>query len=178
MRRKAEWAHKRGIHLQRYLDNWLILALTAEQARRDRNIVLNICKTLGILVNCNKLEFIPTQNIRYLGMMINTQTSKAFPSQERLDKFLDISNRFLSNLLQPKKNWQILIGHPVSLEKLVPRGRAHLHFLAMEFEGKGQGSEKIKGGLDFHYREEQTGSAVVVHLSQLAPKMLVFSDTS
>lgn len=117
----SEWTHKRGICLWQYLDDWLILVPTAEQARRNRDLVLKMCKTMGICITYKKLDLIPTQNIRYLSMMLNTQKSKAFTSEERIDKFLNILNSCLSNLLQLKKNWQILIGNLVFLEKLVPR---------------------------------------------------------
>ena len=62
--------------------------------------ILSICNDLGIVVNQTKSELIPTQQITYLGMFIDSEEARVFPTGPKINKFRDMANSFLG-LLQP-----------------------------------------------------------------------------
>ncbi|XP_068212533.1 uncharacterized protein [Palaemon carinicauda] len=88
--------------------------------------LLQFCNLLGITINLEKFELIPFTRMTYLRMVLDSRLAKAFPSAERLDNLNQILWPFLSGQPRRAKDWQRLIGHLVSLEKLVPQGRLKL----------------------------------------------------
>ena len=63
--------HSWGIRMRRYLDDWLIQALSREALLRDLGVVLSFCRELGIVVNPEKSDFSPSQVVQYLGVVID-----------------------------------------------------------------------------------------------------------
>ena len=62
--------HDLGIRILWYLDDWLILALSRMEALWARDIVLNLCQQLGIVVILAKSHLNPSRTATYLGMSI------------------------------------------------------------------------------------------------------------
>ena len=54
--------YRQGVRMLRYLDNWLIMTSSREEARRARDMVLQLCQELGIVVNLEKSNFTPSQS--------------------------------------------------------------------------------------------------------------------
>ena len=69
--------HSLGIRMRRYLDDWLVQSSSRESLLR---MVLDLCRELGIVVNPEKSNLVPSQVIQYLGVIINTQSFLASPS--------------------------------------------------------------------------------------------------
>ena len=92
----SSWAHSRRIHLLGYLNDWLILAFSKVQLKYDLERLLTLCQELGIVVNRDKSKLVPVQQITYLGMLIDSVATRAFPTEGRIDKFRDLANSFLS----------------------------------------------------------------------------------
>ena len=76
----SAWSHSHGIRLLRYLDDWLILASSEQEAKQAVQSLLSLCRTLGIVINEKKLDLVPSQTAKYLGMTIDTEAGKVFPS--------------------------------------------------------------------------------------------------
>ena len=74
--------HCLGIWICRYLNNWLIQAHSREKVRRSQETVLSLCRELGILVNPEKSNFVPSQQVLYLGTITNSVSFRASPSQQ------------------------------------------------------------------------------------------------
>ena len=64
--------HSLGVRLRRYLDDWLIQASSWEQVILALRTVLRLCNRLGIVVNWEKSQLVPTQRICYLGVLLDT----------------------------------------------------------------------------------------------------------
>ena len=47
----SAWAHSHGIRLLRYLDDWLVLASSEEEARQHVRALLLLCHSLEIVIN-------------------------------------------------------------------------------------------------------------------------------
>ena len=121
--------HSLGIRLRRYLDDWLIQASSREQVLLALRTVLRLCNSLGIVVNWEKSQLVPTQRIGYLGVLLDLVNFRASPAQKRVDKLLSIGDVFLSSIDQPAKSWLELLGVLSSLTQLILGGRLRMRSL-------------------------------------------------
>ena len=130
----SSWAHAQGIRLLRYLDDWLILSPSEKQTQQHINQLLSLCRSLGIVVNAEKSDLSPSKSVEYLGMIIDTVSPRAFPTETRIQKFLSLSRKFLAHPSPLASRWQVLLGHMSSLEKLVPRARLRTRSLQWQLK--------------------------------------------
>ena len=121
--------HQLGIRMLRYLDDWLILASSKEEACWARDKVLSLCQELGIVVNLEKSTLTPSQTIVYLGIRIDSQTFRASVTPSRIEKFFSIAEEFLTSKVKSVKFWRVLLGHLASLSRFVPNGQLRMRAL-------------------------------------------------
>ena len=129
----SAWAHSRGVRLLRYLDDWLVLSSSEKKARQAVQSLLSLCHTLGIVIN-EKSDLVPSQAVKYLGMTIDTDAGKVFPSLARVDKFLSVAERFCAMESPQAQLWQVILGHLASLERLVPHGCLRMRSLQWQLK--------------------------------------------
>ena len=115
--------HQLGVWMLRYLDDWLILASSREEACWARDQVLSLCQELGIVVNLEKSTLTPSRPITYLGIRFDLQTFRALATPSRIEKFFSIAEEFLSSKVQSARFWRVLLGHLASLSRLDPNGQ-------------------------------------------------------
>ena len=127
----SAFLHRTGIRLRRYLDDWLIQASSREQVLLALETVLQLCWALGIIVNWEKSQLIPTQRVVYLRVLLDTISFRASPALKRLEKLLSIGDVFLSCVRQPVSSWLELLGVLSSMIQLVPRGRLRMRSLQL-----------------------------------------------
>ena len=125
----SAWAHTHGIRLLRYLDDWLVLSSSEREAKQAVQSLLSLCHTLGIVINEKKSDLVPSQTAKYLGITIDTEAGKVFPSLARVQKFLTVAESFCTMDASPAQLWQVILGHLASLERLVPHGRLRMRTL-------------------------------------------------
>ena len=123
--------HRLGVRMLRYLDDWLIMASSRKEAYWARDMVLQLCQELGIVVNLDKSSLLPSQSIVYLGIQIESQTFRASPTPLRIEEFFLIAEEFLSSKVQSAKFWRVLLGHLASLMHLVPGGQLRMRALQL-----------------------------------------------
>ena len=123
------WAHSHGIRLLCYLDDWLGLSSSEREAKQAVQSLLSLCHTLGIVINEKKSDLVPSQTAKYLGMTIDTEAGKVFPSLARVEKFLTVAECFCAMDAPPAQLWQVILGHLASFERLVPHGRHRMRTL-------------------------------------------------
>ena len=183
----SAWAHSRGIRLLRYLDDWLVLASSETKARQHVQDLLLLCHVLGIVVNKEKSDLTPSRSASYLGMTIDTVAGKVSPSRARVEKFLRLAGNFVMMNSPPALQWEVLLGHLSSLEKLVPRGRLRLR--SMQWQLKTSWSPEddppdLPVELTQEVREDLSWWTVESRLLQgvpfgtLPPGLLLFTDAS
>ncbi|CAI7890318.1 unnamed protein product, partial [Closterium sp. NIES-53] len=66
-----------------YVDDILILAETAQQAGAACAQIVRDLRDAGIVINEKKLRLVPTQELRFLGLELNTQVGKFSVGEER-----------------------------------------------------------------------------------------------
>ena len=126
----SAWAHTHRIRLLRYLDDWLVLSSSEREAKQAVQSLLSLCRTLGIVINGKKSDLVPSQTAKYLGMTIDTEAGKVFPSGTSRE-IPDGSGELLYHGRSPSS---ALAGDPrspglASLERLVPHGRLRMRTL-------------------------------------------------
>ena len=57
----SAWTHSHGICLLWYLDDWLVLASSEAEAKRNAQDLLLLCHSLGIVINEGKSDLVPSQ---------------------------------------------------------------------------------------------------------------------
>lgn len=124
-------SHRQGIRLLRYLDDWLLLAHSEQEALEATNYILHLCTSLGIQINWKKCVLKPSKSITYLGMEIQSPLLKVFPTQQRLDNLHRHIESFLSVHSPPAKAWLTLLGHMSSLCHLIPGARRRMRYLQL-----------------------------------------------
>ena len=72
--------HSLGIRMRRYLDDWLVQSTSRESLLGDLQTVLQLCHELGIVVNPQKSNLVPSQVVQYLGVVIDSTSFRASPS--------------------------------------------------------------------------------------------------
>ena len=76
-------------------------ASSREQVLLALETVLQLCKSLGIVVNWEKSQLIPTQRMVYLGVLLDSISFRTSPALKRVEKLLSIGDVFLSSVKQP-----------------------------------------------------------------------------
>ena len=117
LRAVTAWAHSHGI------------ASSEREAKQAVRSLPSLCHTLGIVINEKKSDLVPSQTAKYLGMTIDTEAGKVFPSLARVKKFLTVAESFCTMDAPPARLWQVILGHLASLERLVPHGRLRMRSL-------------------------------------------------
>ena len=125
----SAWAHSRGIRLLRYLDDWLVHSSSERETKQAVQSLLSLCHTLGIVINEKKSDLMPSQTAKYLGMTIDTEAGKDFPSLAQVEKFLTVAESFCNMDAPPAQLWQVILCHLALLEQLVPHGRLRMRTL-------------------------------------------------
>ena len=124
--------HRQGFRLLRYLDDWLLLAASADEAQRATTCLLSLCSNLGIRVNWEKSSLTPEQEKTFLGMVIRSPLLRVFPTQARIRGIQDLLHSFLSCPSPPAAHWMRLLGHMSSLIHLVPGSRRRMRLLQIQ----------------------------------------------
>ena len=123
--------HSWGIRMHRYLDDWLVQSSSREALLRDLQVVLTLCRELGIVINPEKSNLESSQVVQYLGVVIDAQTFVASPSPERIARLLSTAGEFLSSADPPASIWLSLLGMLSSMFHLVPGGWLRMRSLQL-----------------------------------------------
>ena len=90
----------------RYLDDWLIQALSRSLVLQALETVIHLCQDLGVVITWEKYNLLPSQRVVYLGVTLDSTLFRASPSQPRVEKLCLIAEAFLSCSTQPVSLWR------------------------------------------------------------------------
>ena len=177
--------HRMGVRLRRYLDDWLLQASSHEQVLLALRTVLRLCRSLGIVVNWEKSQVIPTQQMVYLGIILDSTAFRASPALKRVEKLLSIGDVFLSCVSQPVSSWLELLGVLSSMIQLVPGGRLRMRSLQLAL--RSQWDQVDQSQLvewspvihqDLSWWLDPDRLVLGVSLEQVSPQLELWSDAS
>ncbi len=81
-------ARARGIRTIIYIDDTIIMSRSRSQSIQDSTFLRNLFTQLGFNVNMEKSSFTPSQELEFLGFVLNTRSMKIFLSQRKIDSIL------------------------------------------------------------------------------------------
>ena len=123
--------HSMGIRMRRYLDDWLVQSASWESLLLDLQTVLQLCHELGMVVNSQYSNLVPSQAVQYLGVVLDSTSFRASPSEERISRLQSTAAEFQSYASPPANLWLSLLGVLSSLAHLVPGGRLRMRSLQL-----------------------------------------------
>ena len=181
----SAFLHGTGIRLRRYLDDWLIQASSREQVLLALETVLQLCKLLGIVVNWEKFQLIPTQRMVYLGVLLDSISFRASPALKRVEKLLSIGDVFLSSVKQPVSSWLELLGVLSSMIQLIPEGQLRMRSLQFTLRRSWDQvdqtalvswNSEIRADLEWWLNRDRL--VLGIALDQVSPQLDLWSDAS
>ena len=95
-----------------------------------------MCEELGLQVSFKKSSLIPSQDMTYLDMQIQSVRFVAKPTETRVDNLLKIIEEFLSSPDPPAALWRRLLGHLSSLTLLVKGGMLRMRSLQIRLRSR------------------------------------------
>ncbi len=122
-------ARERGIRTVIYIDDTIIMSRCPEQASRDTTFLQHTFSDLGFNVNLEKSALSPSQELEFLGFILNTKSMKISLSHKVSAILRDISNLITLEVPTAKQVAQV-IGSLVSTFPAVLQGP--LHYRALE----------------------------------------------
>ena len=77
------FTHLHWVKLHMYLDDWLLNPGTHQEALEQTSWLKSLCRRLGLVLNLEKSDLIPSQVSTYLGIELDTLVGLARPSHKR-----------------------------------------------------------------------------------------------
>ena len=120
-------AHLRmqSIRLAVYLDDWLALNAIRRLLLQDREKILNLLSQLGFLINVEKSELTPTQDITYIGGRFLLAKGIVLPTVDRIVKLREAILEIRKRSGTARQYLQML-GLMASCIEVVPYARLHM----------------------------------------------------
>ena len=119
-------ATQKGIRLHQYLDDWLVRATSHRACLQHTQVLVQLCRQLGWLVNIEKSELDPKQVFNFVGYQFDLQSGRVRPTPDRCqslqEKILELISRPACSVLELMS----LIGLLTATEKQVHLGRLHM----------------------------------------------------
>ena len=175
-----------GIKLHVYLDDWLIRASYAVQARTHADLVLQVLQHLGWVINFSKSDLVPSQQFDFIGMQFNTCAYTVAPLPKIRFKIQNTLDHWRSHPLISARDLHRLLGMLTFMATLVPRGRLRLRpiqWWASEVwcQETGSWSDRISATPTILHQVAWWASPAVlqgVSLSALETEITLFTDAS
>ncbi|XP_038128389.1 uncharacterized protein LOC119774782 [Cyprinodon tularosa] len=117
---------RRGIRLAVYLDDWLLLAQSEQEARVHTHIVTTHLMDLGFVINMEKSHLSPTQEICFLGLSLRSVPFTARLSEERVTTFRACLAQFRLHRSVQFRLCLRLLGVMASAILVIRLGRLHM----------------------------------------------------
>ena len=121
----AAYLRTQNIRLVIYLDDWLIVNQDKNQLLQDRQKCLNLIVSLGFIINKEKSNLIPSQEITYLGGVFHLDKGLVFPTRERTQNL----HMLIQNMFQGQStalDFLKILGTMASCIELIPNARLYM----------------------------------------------------
>ena len=115
-----------GVHLHRYLDDWLIRAPSPQIAREHTHLVLNTFQQLGFLVRLEKSDLTPRRAFVFLGVHFDTLSATVAPPEDKITGLLQLLQEILPMPRLRVRLYLRLLGILNHLAEYIPLGRLYL----------------------------------------------------
>ena len=127
----ATYLRKRAIVLFPYLDDWLVRNQVHQEILRDRQFKIELIMSLGLIINEEKSDLVPSQNFVFIGMEFLTYKNIVRVPLDRVQGILDLLLWFKKQKQVSARVFLSLLGKLSAAAQFVVLGKLHLHPLQM-----------------------------------------------
>ena len=129
----AAYLRLHNIAIYPYIDDWLIVADSPQQAIQNTQFVLHTLKCLGLRINKSKSRLRPSQVADYIGATINSLTARVSLPTARIKKLQKAIRRFRPHRTVSARHAQHLLGLMASTTATVQHARLKMRSLQAWF---------------------------------------------
>ncbi|XDV44749.1 hypothetical protein PO909_012989 [Leuciscus waleckii] len=126
-----------GIRILNYIDDWLILAQSEQQAVRHRDLVLAHIKRLGLRLNVKKSVLSTLQRTTFLCVVWDSRTMQARLSPARITSILSVVKQAKLGQSLTVKQFQRTLGLMAAASNVIPCGLLYMRPLQWWLRTKG-----------------------------------------
>lgn len=126
LRQALKFVRQRQIRVVAYIDDLLILARSVEESIQATQFVVQLLESLGFLVNHSKSVLEPTQEVEFLGMVINTATWSISLRPKKRRELRHAIRRILKSKLVSGRLMASIVGKINACQEATPAVREHL----------------------------------------------------
>ena len=127
----ATYLRKRAIVLFPYLDDWLVRNQVRQEILRDRQFTIELIMSLGLIINEEKSDLVPSQNFVFIGMEFLTHKNIVRVPLDRVQGILDLLLWFKKQKQVSARVFLSLLGKLSAAAQFVVLGKLHLRPLQM-----------------------------------------------
>jgi len=138
-------AHLEGIQLYLYFDDWLVQVANFLLGTEQGKFLLSLCEELGLMVNVEKSELLPSQRFDFIGATFDLALNLVLPKEENRFTMIQRIKQFLQCPSRTAQGWLCLLGSLNSQFRFVPYGHLFLRPLQWHLKrhwNQAQGSLK------------------------------------
>ena len=117
--------HK-GIRIHQYLDDWLVRARSHQVCLQHSQILVQMCRDLGWVVNLEKSELDPKQVFNFVGYQFDLRSGRVRPTPDRWQSLQEKIQSLHLLPACPVRQFMSLIGLLTATEKQVQLGQLHM----------------------------------------------------
>ena len=127
----ATYLRKRAIVLFPYLDVWLVRNQVRQEILRDRQFTIELIMSLGLIINEEKSDLVPSQNFVFIGMEFLTHKNIVRVPLDRVQDILELLLWFQKQKHVSARVFLTLLGKLSAAAQFVVLGKLHLRPLQM-----------------------------------------------
>ena len=183
----AAFLRRNAIRVLIYLDDFLLLAATVEEAVNNTQLVVTLLQSLGFTINLKKSLLIPTQVITFLGFQIDSMCMMISLLAKKANKILDCCRRLLVSQSITLRNLASLLGLLESSRPAIWRAPLHFRHLQSDlirglqmnqesYDASIALSPSARAELAWWLKHTLNANGSPVHLP--LPDMIITTDTS
>jgi len=121
---------KQGVRMLTYLDDSLVMNKTREGLSQDMGKVRDLLQSLGFLINIEKSQFLPVQEIEFLGVIVNSREMTLKVPADKKENMLSSIRSLLRKPSISLRDLAQIIGKLQSCRRAVLP--APLHYRALQ----------------------------------------------
>ena len=122
---------QQGIHIHPYLDDILIRAASPQELSLSVCIAQSALASAGFLVNMEKSQPLPSQDLVYIGGHFLTAQGMVFLPPDRRLALAKLSKIFVAGKLLPAVVWLRLLGVMAATIQVIPQARLRMRHVQM-----------------------------------------------